>query len=134
VNFEEAHAEYTRLRQGYDNRQLSAEDYGQRVQGLQVRDANGGYWAIDGNSGGWLRYDGSAWVQGQPPLPQTSPPPGPYGAPSALPSAPQGNVEQPAQGGFGQQPQGGFGQQQQGNYGAPAAGTYGNAVPIGTPP
>jgi hypothetical protein len=95
MNFDEARAEYNRLRQAYDSRQISAEDYGRRVQGLQVRDASGGYWAIDGNSGGWLRYDGSAWVPGQPPIPQ-GPPPGGFGAPTQI------GASVPPQGGFGQ--------------------------------
>ena len=113
MNFEQARAEYARLRQAYDQRQISGEEYGQRVQGLQVQDS-GTYWAIDGNTGGWLRYDGSSWVPGQPPI-QQGPPPGQFG------QQPQGGFGQP-QGNFGQQSQGNFGQQPQGNVGsAPAA-------------
>ena len=97
MSFEEARAEYGRLRQAYDSRQLSPEEYGRRVQGLQVRDAAGTYWAIDGNSGGWLRYDGASWVPGQPP--------------TAAPAAGAGGFGGPPQGNFGQ-PQGGFGQPQ----------------------
>ena len=94
MNFEEARAEYGRLRQAYDSRQIGPEEYGRRVQGLQLRDADGTYWAIDGSSGGWLRYDGTNWVPGQPPI--------------AAPAS-----------GFGQQPQGNVGQPQpqpQGSY------------------
>jgi hypothetical protein len=105
VNFEEARAEYGRLRQAYDSRQISPEEYGRRVQGLQVRDSTGTYWAIDGNSGGWLRYDGTSWVPGQPPTAAPPPSAGSFGAPPQ-----QGNFGQP-QSGFGQ-PQGGFGQPQ----------------------
>jgi len=112
VNFEEARAEYGRLRQAYDSRQLSPEEYGRRVQGLQVRDSAGTYWAIEGNSGGWLRYDGANWVPGQPP---TAAP-----AASGFGGSPQGNFGQP-QGGSGRQPQGGGGQQSQGGFG-PAQG------------
>jgi hypothetical protein len=105
VSFEEARAEYDRLRQAYDQRQIAAEEYGRRVQGLQVRDTAGTYWAIDGNTGGWLRYDGTAWVPGQPPISST-PPPSQFGS-----------FNQPQQ---GQQQPGGFGQQpQQGNFGQP---------------
>lgn len=112
MNFEEARAEYGRLRQAYDQRQLGAEEYGRRVQGLQVRDAVGTYWAIDGNTGGWLRYDGNAWVPGQPPV-SPGPPPGQFGQP-------------PPQGGFGQQqPQGGFNGQGQGGFGGPQQGGAG---------
>lgn len=101
MSFEEARAEYDRLRQAYDQRQIAAEEYGRRVQGLQVRDAGGAYWAIDGNTGGWLRYDGTAWVPGQPPL--SSPPP-----PSQFGGFNQPQQGQPQQGNFGP-PQSGFG-------------------------
>ena len=122
MNFEEARVEYGRLRQAYDQRQISADEYGRRVQGLQVRDGGGTYWAIDGNTGGWLRYDGNSWVPGQPPAPQ-GPPPGQFGGPPAGGfGQPQGNFGQPQQGGTFGQPQGGFGGQPQSGVGsAPAA-------------
>lgn len=136
MNFEEARAEYTRLRQGYDSRQISAEEYGRRVQGLQVREPNGTYWTINSSTGEWLRYDGSAWVPGQPPIPQSAPQ-GQFGAATVVGSAPPsgfgqpgGNFGQPQQQGqFGQQPQGQFGQQPQGQFGAPAAGGYNAGQP-----
>ena len=122
MNFEEARAEYGRLRQAYDSGQISPEEYGRQVQGLQVRDSGGIYWAIDGNSGGWLRYDGANWVPGQPP--------------TAAPPASAGNFGGPPQGNVGQQSQGGFGQvqsqpqpQPQGSYNPQAS--YGTAA---TPP
>jgi len=120
VNFEEARAEYGRLRQAYDSRQISPEEYGRQVQGLQVRDSGGTYWAIDGNSGGWLRYDGANWVPGQPPIAAPPASAGNVGGP------PQGNVGQP-QGGFGQQPQGNFSQQPQGNFGQQPQSGFGQA-------
>lgn len=116
MSFEEARAEYDRLRQAYDQRQIAAEEYGRRVQGLQVRDVGGAYWAIDGNTGGWLRYDGTAWVPAQPP-PSSAPPPNQFGG-----------FNQPQQG----QQQSGFGQQpQQGTFGQPQGGfgTAGSAPP-----
>jgi hypothetical protein len=142
VNFEEARAEYGRLRQAYDQRQLSAEEYGRRVQGLQVRDAAGSYWAIDGNTGGWLRYDGNAWVPGQPPVPP-GPPPNQFGQPSSqggFGGAPQGGFGQQPQGGFTGQGQGGFGGSPQGNVGQPQGGfgaqpqgNFGGVQSVATP-
>lgn len=121
MNFEEARAEYGRLRQAYESRQLSPEEYGRRVQGLQVRDSGGTYWAIDGNTGGWLRYDGTNWVPGQPP--NAAPAAGGFGGLA------QGNAGQP-QSGFGQQPQGGFGQPQaQGGYNPQGSYTVGSTPP-----
>lgn len=153
MDFERARAEYARLRQAYDSRQISAQEYGQRVQSLQVRDASGGFWAIDGNTGGWLRYDGSNWVPGQPPIPQAPAPQfGGYGAPQQpqQPQRPQ-QPQQPQQpygqqppfgqqqatpiaqpGGFAQQPQGGFaGVPQVGAAPQPAAKRGGRTVLLG---
>lgn len=125
MDFEEARAEYGRLRHAYDTRQISPDEYGRRVQNLQVRDADGTYWAIDGNAGGWLRYDGANWVPGQPPLPQASGPSGGYGDQA------QGSYGQPAQGNAAQ-PQGNFGQQPQGDFGSPLPGGY--PTPAATSP
>lgn len=129
MSFEEARAEYGRLRQAYDSRQLSPEEYGRRVQGLQVRDAGGAYWAIDGNSGGWLRYDGTNWVPGQPPTAAAA-------SAGSFGGQPQGGFGGSAQGNVGSQPQDGFGQpqgqsqpQSQGDYNP--QGHYGTAA---TPP
>ena len=82
MNFEEARAEYARLRQAYDNRAISPEEYTRRVQALQVRDESGTFWAINGATGDWLRYDGTAWVPGQPPHLE-----GPRRAPAPPPTA-----------------------------------------------
>jgi hypothetical protein len=124
VSFEEALAEYGRLRQAYNSGQLGAQDFAQRVQQIQVRDTSGNYWAIDGASGGWLRYDGSSWVPGQPPITQQG-----GGMPATQIGTPQvgGGYGQQSTGGFGQQPQqqGGFGTPQQGGYGAQQQGGYG---------
>ena len=124
MSFEEALAEYGRLRQAYNSGQLGAQDFAQRVQQLQVRDASGNYWAIDGASGGWLRYDGSSWVPGQPPIAQQG-----GGMPATQIGTPQvgGGYGQQSTGGFGQQPQqqGGFGAPQQSGYGAQPQGGYG---------
>jgi len=114
MTFEEAQAEYIRLRQAYDGRALPPEEYARRIQSLQVRDQSGGYWAIDGATGGWLRYNGTAWVPGQPPglpgpafAPQS---PGGYGQPQGgygYPQGAQGYVAQPAGAGYGPTPQAG---------------------------
>jgi hypothetical protein len=132
VDFEQARAEYTRLRQAYDSRQISAEEYGRRVQALQVRDASGGYWAIDGNTGGWLRYDGSNWVPGQPPVPQ-APQAAQFGGYNAPQQPQQGFGQQPQQG-FGAQPQQGFGQQPQAGFGQPQQGGYAAVPQVGMAP
>lgn len=117
MNFEEALAEYGRLRQAYNSGQMNAQDFAQRVQQIQVRDANNTYWAIDGATGGWLRYDGSNWVPGQPPIAGIAPT-------QVVNTPPMGGYGQQPQGGFNQQPQGGYNQPQQGGFAAPAQGGF----------
>lgn len=125
MNFDEARAEYNRLRQGYDNRQLSPDDFARQVQALQVRDDSGTYWAIDGATGNWLRYDGQSWVPGQPPVAQHyTPPPTPtpsYGQGQTVVAGttPQPGGYQPA--GSGYAPAGGYGPQPGGYAGAAPA-------------
>jgi hypothetical protein len=153
VNFEEALAEYGRLRQAYNSGQLGAQDFAQRVQQIQVRDGAGSYWAIDGATGGWLRYDGSNWVPGQPPIAQQSAATqiatqqvgGGYGqsAQAGYGQQPQqqGGYNAPTQMGYGQQPQAGYGQQpqadysqqQQANYGQQPQAGYGQQQQYGVP-
>lgn len=110
MNFEQARAEYERLRQGYETRAIGPEEYTRRIQQLQVRDEQGAYWAIDGATGNWLRYDGSNWVPGQPPG-QPARAAGGYGAPDAgatqIGGAPATSYAPQAQ-----QPAPGYGQQQ----------------------
>jgi hypothetical protein len=135
VNFDEALAEYGRLRQAYNSGQLGAQDFAQRVQQIQVRDGGGTYWAIDGATGGWLRYDGTSWVQGQPPIAQSSAATqiatqqtgSPYGQ---QPQAGYGQQPQ-QQGGYGAQQQAGYGQQPQANYGAQPQQNYGQQPQAG---
>ncbi|HEX5503450.1 MAG TPA: hypothetical protein VFW96_12565 [Thermomicrobiales bacterium] len=121
MNFDEARAEYNRLRQGYENRQLGPEDFARQVQGLQVRDDGGAYWAIDGATGNWLRYDGQSWVPGQPPVQQHyTPPPAAtptYGQDQTVVAGTPPGGYAPASSGYA--PAGGYG---------PAAGGYGGAA------
>lgn len=88
MNFEQAHAEYQRLRQAYDRGALPPEDYTRQVQALQVRDTSGAYWAVDGATGGWLRYDGAQWVPAQPPAREfAGPAPASVASPQPQPQA-----------------------------------------------
>lgn len=106
MNFEEARAEYARLRQQFEYRQLAPDDFAHRVQALQVLDPRGIYWSIDGASGNWLRFDGARWVPDRPAVPSAyAPPQAGYapagtlvpptpapGLPSMPQSAPRGGV------------------------------------------
>lgn len=73
MSFEEARQRYQALRGqrdagAFDDAQLAAA-----VAELRVQDARGEWWTIDAASGEWLRWDGTAWAPGSPPLPAQAP-------------------------------------------------------------
>jgi hypothetical protein len=55
---------YQQLRSSLDAGKISYPQFVAAVNELQVRDQGGTWWAIDAQSGGYLRYDGTAWVPG----------------------------------------------------------------------
>ncbi len=71
----QAAQEIEHLRALYDARQITPETFMQAVNQLQINDAAGYYWHVDGATLRWYRYDGQAWVEQAPPLPPAPPPP-----------------------------------------------------------
>jgi len=63
LNFQEAEKKYAQLRQQVDARQITSEEFWERVNQLQVLSDDGTWWQIRGQDGVWLRWDGAAWVE-----------------------------------------------------------------------
>jgi hypothetical protein len=72
MNFEEARKQFSRLSAQRKHGQISEEQYTAAVNGLRVQDASGAWWQPDPATGGWITWNGSAWIQGTPP--QGAPP------------------------------------------------------------
>lgn len=78
MTFEEAEQRFAVLRQLYADGRMSREHYASAVYELQVVGPDGAYWQIDPGTGGWLRWNGSAWVPADRTTSQAIPPqPGP---------------------------------------------------------
>jgi WD40 repeat protein len=78
----QAYQEIQRLRGLYAAGQISPEAFAQAVNQMQITDAAGSFWHLDGATLKWYRYEGQTWVERLPPLP----PPPPYPVQSAGPA------------------------------------------------
>jgi hypothetical protein len=75
MDFKEAESKYFELKGRLDAGALTAEQFRAAIAELRVQDSEGRHWAVDGQSGGWLMYDGTRWVPSQPSGGVTPPPP-----------------------------------------------------------
>jgi hypothetical protein len=80
MDIPQALQEMQRLRGLLESRQISPQMYTQAIHQLQIQDAYGSFWHIDGTTLRWHRYDGQNWIEQAPPF---SPPPPTAGAPWA---------------------------------------------------
>jgi hypothetical protein len=65
--FRQVEAAYTRLRADLAAGRVNPDQYRAAFQKLKIQEPNGRQWTIDGQSGRWLLWDGSAWKQADPP-------------------------------------------------------------------
>jgi hypothetical protein len=86
MDFKQAQQAYAVLKRQYDQGNIAAEEFQQRVDGLTVTDVKGDLWQIGVKSGHWYRLVEDNWVEDQPPMdaPTTSLP-----AAVSLPPRPQ---------------------------------------------
>ena len=78
----QANQEIQRLRNQFAAGQITPEGFAQAVNQLQITDAAGNFWHVDGSTLKWYRYEGQSWVERTPP----SVPPPPYPAQSPGPA------------------------------------------------
>lgn len=76
MDAQEAEAAYRDARSQLDEGRISLDEYNRKVAELKYQDNSGTWRAIDPTNGGWLTWDGSAWVpaavQGVSPAPQAT--------------------------------------------------------------
>jgi hypothetical protein len=68
-----ANKEFWKLRRDFEASVIGRSRFEEEVEKLKLRDETGGWWAIDPESGNWLRFDGRAWVLSAPPRVKPSP-------------------------------------------------------------
>ncbi len=86
----QAMGEIQRLRNLFAAGQISPEGFAQAVNQLQITDAGGNFWHVDGATLKWYRFEGQTWVERTPPqvpYPVQSAGPTWTQPPPALPSA-----------------------------------------------
>lgn len=81
MDFKETESKYFELKGRLDAGALTPEQFHAEVGELRVQDDEGRYWTIDARSGGWLLWEGSKWLESQPPGVVSAPPPTPAPAP-----------------------------------------------------
>lgn len=67
MDFDEAQKRFARLTAQRSQGQITDDRYRTQVNELRVQDPSGNWWQPDPDSGGWIFWDGSAWVPGTPP-------------------------------------------------------------------
>ena len=67
MNFDQAQSLYAELRRSLDAGTITPATFSERVMELRRQDEQGNWWQVDAQSGGWLRWNGQAWVSAQPP-------------------------------------------------------------------
>jgi hypothetical protein len=67
MDFKDVESKYFELKGRLDAGALTLEQFRAELAELRAQDAEGRYWTIDSQSGGWLVYDGTKWVPSQPP-------------------------------------------------------------------
>ncbi len=68
TTFEEAERRYAELKRRHEAGEIDEEELDAERQRLVVRDDEGRWWAKCWETGEWLYHDGSAWIEGTPPV------------------------------------------------------------------
>jgi hypothetical protein len=66
MNFDEAEGRFAILKNQRDSGQMSPAEFSVSVNDIRVEDIGGVWWQISEQDGKWLRWNGSAWVPGDP--------------------------------------------------------------------
>src|SRR5512137_2908714 len=66
MNFDEAERKLAELKNQRDSGQLSPAEFTSRVHEIRLQDIGDVWWQISEQDGKWLRWNGSAWVPGEP--------------------------------------------------------------------
>ncbi len=87
MDFNGAERSYQDLRNQLNNRKITSEQFQIEVAKLRIQASDGAWWQVEPVSGGWLKWDGSTWVESTRPggtSPALTPPPGHGGSAKAL--------------------------------------------------
>lgn len=66
MNFDDAERKFADFKNQRDSGQISPADFTARIHEIRLQDIGGVWWQISEQDGKWLRWNGSAWVPGEP--------------------------------------------------------------------
>jgi hypothetical protein len=65
--FKKVESDFAQLRKDYQQEKISEREFKDRLKQLRLTDKNGRCWTIGAKTGKWYYYDGSDWVEANPP-------------------------------------------------------------------
>lgn len=67
MDFKEATDSYRSLKKQLSARQITPEEFAEKVNAFRVQHSDGSWWQIRQADGAWLKWDGTAWLESPPP-------------------------------------------------------------------
>jgi len=65
--FREAEATYSLLRERFQEKKISAQEFSDSLKQLRIKDDEGRFWVIGAQSGKWYAFENGEWVEAKPP-------------------------------------------------------------------
>ncbi|HDT12797.1 MAG TPA: hypothetical protein ENO03_00420 [Candidatus Aminicenantes bacterium] len=65
--FREAEATFTFLREKFEARKISQQEFADSLRRLRIKDEEGRFWVIGARSGKWYAFENDEWVEAKPP-------------------------------------------------------------------
>ncbi len=65
--FREAEATFGRLREKFQDKKISQQEFSDSLKQLRIKDDDGRFWAIGSQSGRWYVHEHGQWVEAKPP-------------------------------------------------------------------
>jgi hypothetical protein len=96
MKFNEAEEKFRGLKARFAAGHLTEPDFKAQLEELMVEDEGGSWWMLGYETERWYRYDGTSWVQADPPGMQQPEPPAAVEAARAAPAIPAARRSSPA--------------------------------------
>jgi hypothetical protein len=65
--FREAEATYALLRDKFNDKRISSQEFSDSLKQLRIKDEDGRFWVIGARSGKWYAFENGEWVEAKPP-------------------------------------------------------------------
>lgn len=65
--FREAEATFTLLREKFEDKRISPQEFADSLKQLRIKDDEGRFWVIGARSGKWYAFENGEWIEAKPP-------------------------------------------------------------------